>query len=151
MAESNSNSKIMNAIFMVVFSKEFKRISKCKIVKNTWDILETTHEGTKIVKNSKLHMPISKFEEIKMKNDEIFNEFYVELNDLVNSSFNLGEKTLKSQVVMNAFRSLLEKFRHIVTFIEKSKYVNSVKTEEHSLHLTSLSTSSLRSMIFPPC
>jgi hypothetical protein len=36
-------------------------------------------------------MLTSKFEEIKMKEDEIFDEFYAHLNDKVNSSFNLGE------------------------------------------------------------
>lgn len=38
-----------------------------KIVKEIWDILETTHKETKTIKNSKLQMLTTGFEEIKMK------------------------------------------------------------------------------------
>ncbi|XP_022843110.1 uncharacterized protein LOC111366626 [Olea europaea var. sylvestris] len=62
----------------------------CETVKEVWDILETTYEGTKTVKNSKLQMLTSRFEEVRMKDDETFDEFYAKLNDIVNSSFNLG-------------------------------------------------------------
>jgi hypothetical protein len=36
-------------------------------------------------------MLTSKFEEIRMKEDEVFDEFYAHLNDKVYSSFKLGE------------------------------------------------------------
>jgi hypothetical protein len=62
-----------------------------EIAKETWGILEVAHEGTKTITNSKFQTLTSKFEKIKMKEDEIFNEFYAHLNDKVNSSFNLGE------------------------------------------------------------
>jgi hypothetical protein len=58
------------------------------------DILEVTHEGTKSVKNSKLQILTSKFEDIMMKDDEIFDKFYAKLNGLVNSRFNLSESVI---------------------------------------------------------
>ncbi|KAG2674458.1 hypothetical protein I3760_13G136600 [Carya illinoinensis] len=100
----NLNSKGLNAIFMAVSSEEFKRISMCEIAKEAWDILEVTHEGTRIVKNSKLQMLTSKFEEIKMLEDENFNDFYAKLNDVVNSRFNLGEKLEDSKIVRKILR-----------------------------------------------
>lgn len=84
---------------MAVSAKEFMRFSMCETAKEVWDILETTHEGTKIVKNSKLQMLTTRFEEIRMKDDESFDEFYVKLNDIVNSSFNIGEKIPESNIV----------------------------------------------------
>jgi hypothetical protein len=39
----------MNVIFMAVSQEEFQRISQCEILKEAWDILEVTHEGTKNV------------------------------------------------------------------------------------------------------
>ena len=36
-------------------------------------------------------MLTSKFEEIRMAKDESFDEFYLELNDIVNSMFDLEE------------------------------------------------------------
>ena len=39
--------------FMFVSQEEFEKIFMCEKSKEVWDILETTHEGTKTVKNSK--------------------------------------------------------------------------------------------------
>ena len=47
--------------------------------------------GTKAVKDSKFQRLTTSFEEIKMKKDEPFYEFYAKLKDIVNSAFNLGE------------------------------------------------------------
>ncbi|KAG2718398.1 hypothetical protein I3760_03G218400 [Carya illinoinensis] len=126
----NLNSKGLNAIFMAVSSEEFKRIFMCEIAKEAWDILEVTHEGTRIVKNSKLQMLTSKFEEIKMLEDENFNDFYAKLNDIVNSRFNLGEKVEDSRIVRKILRSLPERFRPKVTAIEESKDLDAIKVEE---------------------
>ena len=85
------NSKAMNAIFNAVSMKEFKRISNVKVAHIVWNILQTVHEGTKAVKINKLQQLISKFESIRMSNDESFDAFYAKLNDIINSTFNLGE------------------------------------------------------------
>ena len=50
----NANSKALNAIFCGVSSDEFYKISHVTIAKEAWQILETTYEGTKKVKNTKL-------------------------------------------------------------------------------------------------
>lgn len=63
----------------------------CEITKDDWNILEITYEGTMSVENSKLQMLTIKFEEIRMKDNESFDELYANLNDIVNSSFNLSE------------------------------------------------------------
>ncbi|KAB1227705.1 hypothetical protein CJ030_MR1G005712 [Morella rubra] len=129
-SECNWNSKGLHSIFMAVSADEFKRISMCETSKAAWDILETTHEGTKTVKNSKLQMLTTKFEEIRMKEDETFDEFYAKLNDIVNSSYNLGEKIPEHRVVRKVMRSLPERFRSKVTAIEESKDLDTVKIEE---------------------
>lgn len=61
----------------------------CKIDKEAGEILEVTNEGTKTVKSSKVQMLTSKFGEIRMKDDETFDEYNDQLNGIVNSSFNL--------------------------------------------------------------
>jgi hypothetical protein len=63
---------------------EFARISNCEIAKDAWQILETTYEGTKLVKSAKLQMLISKFEEIKLLEEETFGEFYTKISNLRN-------------------------------------------------------------------
>ena len=61
------------------------------------------------------------FESIRMFDDETFDEFYAKLNDIVNSTFNLGEVYDQSKVVRKILRSLTEDFRSKVTAITESK------------------------------
>jgi hypothetical protein len=61
-----SNDKALHALCQALSPSEFARISNCESTQEAWQILETTYEGTKIVKSAKLQMLISKFEKIKM-------------------------------------------------------------------------------------
>lgn len=85
--------------------EEFKRIVNAVSVKKVWHILKVIHEGTQEVKNFKLQILTIRFEELRMKEDETFNEFHVQLNDVVNSSFNLGE-IHNNKVVSKILRSV---------------------------------------------
>ena len=89
---ANANSKAINAIFCGVSPDEFHRISHVKTAKEAWTILETTYEGTKKVKDTKLQMLTTRFEELKMGDDEAFDSFYGKLNEIVITKLNLGEK-----------------------------------------------------------
>ena len=48
------NNRALNALFSAVTNKEFKKISLSVIAKEAWNILQTTYEGTKAIKDSKL-------------------------------------------------------------------------------------------------
>ena len=65
-----------------------------------------------------------------MNEDESFDFFYSNLNEVVISKFNLGEKTEDSKVVRKIFRSLSESFRAKVTAIEESKDLDEIKVQE---------------------
>ena len=73
LAAANVNSKALNAIFCGVSPDEFHRISDVIIAKEAWQILGTTNEGTKKVKDTKLQMLTTHFEELKMSEDESFD------------------------------------------------------------------------------
>ena len=90
---TNANSKALNAIFCGVSLDEFHRISHLTIANEAWQILETTYKGTKKVKDTKLQMLTTRFEELKMSEDQSFDSFYGKLNEVVIGKFNLGEKT----------------------------------------------------------
>ena len=80
LAASNANSKVLNAIFCDMSSDEFHQISHITVAKEAWQILETTYEGTKKVKDTKLQILTTRFEELKMSEDESFDSFYGKLN-----------------------------------------------------------------------
>ena len=96
------------------------------IPKETWTILYTTYKGTKAVKDSKLQRLTTSFEEIKMEEDESFDEFYAKLKDIVNSAFNLGETILEPKIVRKVLRSLSEKFHAKITTIKESKDIDKI-------------------------
>ena len=112
-------SKAMNAIFNVVSIEEFKWISNVEIAHTAWNILQIVHEGTKAVKFNKLQQLTSRFESIRMVDEETFNEFYAKLNDIVNSSFKLGEVYEQPKIVRKILRSLIEDFRPKVTVLTR--------------------------------
>ena len=124
------NSKAMNAIFNAVSLEEFKRISNVEVTHTAWNILQTMHEGTKAVKINKLQQLTSKFESIRMSDDESFDEFYAKLNDIVNSIYNLGEIYDQPKIVRKILRSLTKNFRPKVTAITESKDVDSIPVDE---------------------
>ncbi|XP_065629615.1 uncharacterized protein LOC136067527 [Quercus suber] len=97
---------------------------------NLYKILETTYEGTKKVKDTKLQMLTTQFVELKMSEDESFDSFYSKLNEVIIGKFNLGEKIEDSKIVKKIFWSLPESFHAKVIAIEESKDLDDIKVQE---------------------
>ena len=123
---ANFNSRALNALFNTVTNDEFKKISSTETAKEAWTIFQTTYEGTKAIKDSKLQRLITSFEEIKIEEDELFDEFYAKLKVIVNSAFNLEETIPKPKIVRKVLRSLPERFYAKITAIEESKDIDKI-------------------------
>ena len=127
---ANFNSRVLNALFSTVTNEEFKKISSTKTAKEAWTILQTTYEWTKAVKDSKLQRLTTSFEEIKMEEDERFDEFYGKLKDIVNSAFNLGDHIPEPKIVRKVLRSLSQRFHAKITAIEESRDIETIPLTE---------------------
>ena len=127
---ANFNSRALNSLFGAVTNEEFKKISSTKTTKEAWTILQTTYEGTKAVKDSKLQRLTTSFEEIQMEDDESFDEFYAKLKNIVNSAFNLGETIPEPKIVRKVLRSLPERFHAKIMAIEESKDIDKIPLTE---------------------
>jgi len=125
-----SNDKALHALCQALSPSEFAKISNCESAKEAWQILETTYEGTKLIKSAKLQMLVSKFEDIKMLEDETFGEFYSKMSDLRNSMVSLGKPISDVKLIQKILRSLPERFRIKVTTIEESNDLEEMKIEE---------------------
>ena len=111
------------------------------------------HEGTKTVKINKLQQLTSKFESIRMPDDESFDEFYTKLNDIVNSAYNFVEIYDQPKIVRKILRCLTKDFRPKVTTITESKDMDSIPVDElvgslQSYELDLSKTSKSKSMTF---
>ena len=127
---ANFNSRALNALFSSITNEKFKKISSTETSKEAWTILQTTYEGTKTVKYSKLQRLTTSFEEIKIEEDESFDEFYAKLKDIVNSAFNLRETIPKPKIVRKVLKSLPERFHAKITAIEESKDIDKIPLTE---------------------
>ena len=121
---ANFNSRALNALFSAVTNEEFKKISSTETATEEWTIIRTTYEGTKAIKDSKLQRLTPSFEEIKMKEDESFDEFYAKLKDIVKSTFNLGKQIPEPKIVRKVLRFLPERFHTKIIAIEESKDID---------------------------
>ena len=127
---ANFNCRALNALFSAVINVEFKKISSTETAKEAWTILQTTYEGTKAVKDSKFQRLTTNFEEIKIEEDESFDEFYAKLKNIVNSAFNLGQTILEPKIVRKVLRSLPERFHAKITAIEESMDIDKIPLTE---------------------
>jgi hypothetical protein len=125
-----SNDKVLHALCQALSPSEFAKISNCESAQEAWQILETTYEGTKLVKSAKLQMLISRFEEIKMLEEETFGEFYSKMSNLRISMVSLGKPVSDVKLIQKILRSLPKRFRIKVTTIEESKDLEEMKIEQ---------------------
>lgn len=72
----------------------------------------------------------SRFKDIRMLEDESFNEFYEKLNNIVNFRFNLVEKVEDSWIIRKILRSLPERFWPKVIAIEENEDLETICVEE---------------------
>ena len=77
--------------------------------------------GLRLLRIQNFKRLTTSFEEIKMEEDESFDEFYAKLKDIVNSAFNLGEIIQEPKIVRKVLRSLPERFHAKITNIEESR------------------------------
>jgi len=125
-----ANDKALRALCQALSPFEFTKILNCGTAQEAWQILETTYEGTKLVKSAKLQMLISRFEEIKMLEDETFGEFYTKMSCLRNSMVSLGKSVSDVMLIQKILWSLPKRFKIKETTIEESKDLEEMKTED---------------------
>ncbi|XP_057425914.1 uncharacterized protein LOC130719307 [Lotus japonicus] len=105
-------------------------IHTCIVAKDAWEILKVSHEGTTRVRMSRLQLPTTQFENLKMKEEETISGFHMRIRDITNASFALGEPMSDEKLVRKILRSLPNKFDMIVTAIDEAQDISSIKVDE---------------------
>ena len=59
-----------------------------------------------------------------MEEDELFDEYYAKLKDIVNFTFNLEETILEPKIFRNVLISLPQRFHAKIIAIEESKDID---------------------------
>jgi len=79
------NSKALNALFNGVDKNILRLIKQCTVAKDAWEILKTVHEGNTKVKSAKIQLLTTKFENLKMLENESIQDYYLNIIDIANS------------------------------------------------------------------
>ncbi|KAA0048309.1 gag-pol polyprotein [Cucumis melo var. makuwa] len=122
------NARVLNAIFNGVDLNVFKLINSCTIAKEAWRILEVVYHSSR-VKISRSQLITSKFEALKMSDDESVSNYNERLLEIANESLLLREKIPESKIVRKVLRSLPGKF-DMVTAIEEAHDITKLKLDE---------------------
>jgi len=100
------------------------------MAKDAWEILKTAHEGTTKVKSAKIQLLNTKFENLKMLEDESIQDYHLNIIDIANSFESLGEKISDEKLVRKILRSLHKRVDMKVTAIEEAQDISSLKVDE---------------------
>ncbi|XP_015060475.1 uncharacterized protein LOC107006436 [Solanum pennellii] len=100
---------------------EYNRVSACESAKEIWDCLKTAHEGTEQVKESKIDMLTSQYENFKMKEGETIHDMFTKLSSITNELRSLGEPISMTKQVRKVLRILPKSWESKVDAITEAK------------------------------
>lgn len=129
-ADSRMNIKILNSLFTAVSDKERRRIINCPTTKQAWEALATTHEGNTKVKEQRLQTLQHEFEELKMSEDEIIDEFHGRMLSITNQCQGLDGEIDPQRMVKKFLQSLLSSFESNKIAIEEARELNTYSLDE---------------------
>ncbi|XP_031258299.1 uncharacterized protein LOC116116351 [Pistacia vera] len=102
------NDKALNILFCALDSTEFGRVLACETTEDAWESLQTTHEGTSQVKESKIEMLFRDYELFGMKTRESIIDIYKRFSNLINDLKGLGKSFATLELVKKILCSLPE-------------------------------------------
>ena len=124
---------------------EFFRISQCNSVKEMWEVLEVTHEGTDDVKRSRKHSLIQEYELFRMQPEEAIVDVQKRFTHIVNHLTELRKEFDKEELKIKVLKSLDRSWQPKVIGISESRDLSKLSTTalfgklmEHELELKRL-------------
>ncbi|XP_069145960.1 uncharacterized protein [Solanum lycopersicum] len=100
---------------------EYNRVSACESAKEIWDCLKTAHEGTEQVKESKIDMLTSQYENFKMKEGETIHDMFTKFFSITNELRSSGEPISMTKQGRKVLRILPKTWESKVDAITEAK------------------------------
>ena len=117
---------------MNIFPHEHNKVMRCKTIKQMWELLQITHEGTSEVKRSKINMLMYKYELSQMKQKEHVQDMLTRFSNIINELESLGKVIIPEEQVHKVLRSLPqdEKLMSKVTALLETKDFTTFNVEQ---------------------
>ena len=124
------NARAINMLFCALDQNEYNRVSICTTAYQIWQTLKITHEGTNKVKQAKIAMLKSQFQNFKMKPNETINDMYSRFQTIHHALIGLGQKYSDFDVVSTVLHSLTSEWEGKVLAIEEANDLSVMKPDE---------------------
>ncbi|CAN6695702.1 unnamed protein product [Malus baccata var. baccata] len=98
--------------------------------KSAWDVLEKVYRCSTKVRAIKLKSLRRDFEYIRMKDDELLDDYLSRLSEIINQMKSYGEILSDERIVQKYLISLPRKYDNIVSIIEETKDLSTLSVEE---------------------
>lgn len=109
---------------------EYNRISACQSTKEIWEALQTAHEGTTQVKQSKIDMLTTEYELFRMKDDESIQDMHTRFTSIINELHSLGEIIPRNKLVRKVLSVLPSSWESKVNDITEAKDLQTLTIDE---------------------
>ena len=136
---------VKNIITFALNLDELFRVSQYSSAKETWDILEVTHEGTNDVKRARNHALIQEYELFRMQPGETIVNVQKRFTHIVNHLIGLGKQFNKEELNIKILKCLYRSWQPKVTTISETRDLTTFTTStlfgklrEHELEMTRL-------------
>ena len=116
--------KAQNILISSLGVNEYHYVSHCKTVKAIWDALETLHEGTNNVKQSKINTLIQQYELSHMEDRESISSLQMRFTHIVNKLKNLGKDILDQDCTNKILICITREWQAKFTVIKESQNLN---------------------------
>ncbi|XP_009600322.1 uncharacterized protein [Nicotiana tomentosiformis] len=113
-----------------IIPDEYNRISTCQSAKQIWEALQTAHEGTAQLKQSKIDMLTTEYELFKMNEDESIQDMHTCFTSIINELHSLGEVIQKNKLVWKILNVLLGSWNSKVNDIIEAKDLQKLTIDE---------------------
>jgi len=118
--------KARNILISFLGVNEYHSVSHSKTSKYMWDALETLHEGTDEVKQSKINTLVQQYELFCMNDDETISFMQMIFTHIVNKLHNLGKTVSNEDCTNKILRCMTREWQPKVTAIKESQNLNAL-------------------------
>ncbi|XP_070019525.1 uncharacterized protein [Nicotiana sylvestris] len=109
---------------------EYNIVSACDTTKEIWEALQTAHEGTTQVKQSKIDMLTTEYELFRMKDDESIQDMHTRFTSIINELHSLGDVIPRNKLVRKILSVLPSSWESKINAITEAKDLQTLTMDE---------------------
>ena len=124
------NVKAMYALLGGLIGSKFVKVMHCTSTKEIWDKLKNVYEGDGKVKGAKLQTYRRKFKPLMIKEEEDIANYFLRVDEIVNTMKGLGEQVENILLVHKILISIPMIFDSKVSALEERKDLDKLSMDE---------------------